>query len=54
MATQYAYDNMYSSPEFEYQAEELKKRLKYSMANFAQVRFMRSMKMQMSLTQDAD
>jgi len=54
MATQYSYEDMYSSPEIEYQAEELKKRLKYSMANFAQVRFRRAMKMQMALIEDAE
>ena len=54
MATQYAYENMYSSPEFEYQAEELSKRLKFSMANFAKVRFIRSMKMQMSMIETND
>lgn len=47
MVTQYSYENIYNTPEIEYQAEELQKRLKYSVANFAKVRFMRSMKMRM-------
>ena len=49
MATQYSFDNMYSTPESEYHAEELKKRLQYSMANFAQLRFKRAMKLRMQL-----
>ena len=54
MATHYSYEDMYSSPEVEYQAEELSKRLKFSMANFAQARFKRAMMMQMSLIKDAE
>ncbi len=48
MATQYSYENMYGSPEFEYQAEELRKRLQYTVANFAQIRFRREMKARMA------
>ena len=50
MTTQYAY-NTYATPELEYQAEELQKRLKCSMANFAQERFKHSVKMHVSYVQ---
>ena len=39
MASQYAY----SLPEFEYQAEELKKQMRSKKANFAYLRFKKSM-----------
>lgn len=51
MAIQYAYENLLDAPEFEYQAEELKKKLQSAMANFAQIRFKRAMKARISLTQ---
>ncbi len=44
MASQYAY----SSPEFEYQAEVLKKQMQSTKANFAYLRFKKSMLMQLS------
>ena len=49
MNSQYAYVNTYTIPEIEYQAEELSKRLKYSMANFANMRFICSVKMRMNV-----
>ena len=52
MATQYSYNELYSIPESEYHAEELQKRLQFSMANFAQIRFKRSMQMRMTLISD--
>ncbi len=48
MANQYSINNNYSLPEIEYQAEELRKRLLFSMANFAQVRFLRAVKRRMA------
>ena len=51
MATQYSYENMYSTPEFEFQVEEMRKRLKSKVANFAQVRFRCAMKMQLPQTE---
>ena len=39
-------------PEADYQAEELQKKLKYSMANFAQVRFKHYMKMRLTVVQN--
>jgi len=47
MAAQYSYENTYTSPEFEYQAQETRKKLKYMVANFAQVRFRSLIKSQM-------
>ena len=49
MNSQYAYENTYSIPEIEFQAEELSKRLKYSMANFANMKFICSVKMRMAI-----
>ena len=49
MTSQYSFNDEYSTPEVEYKVEELQKRLQYSMANFAQVRFKRAMKMRMLL-----
>ena len=54
MATQYSYAENYTTPEFEYQAEELKKRLQYSMANFAQIRFKRAMQMRLSIVENQE
>ena len=51
MATQYSY-NDYLKPEFEYQAEELQKRLQFSMANFAQLRFKRAMQMRLAVVEN--
>ena len=48
MATQYAFNPDFLTPEFEFQAEELKKKLRFSLANFAQIRFKRSVQMRMS------
>ena len=53
MATQYSY-NEYSTPEYEYHAEELKKRLLCSMANFAQLRFKRAVQMRMTLPENEE
>ncbi len=49
MTSQNVDEKSYFAPECDYQAEELSKRLKFSMANFGQQRFIRSMKMQMEL-----
>ena len=43
MAAQFSYGNSYDSPKKEYQAEVLKKRLLGSKANFAYLRFKKSM-----------
>ena len=40
-------------PEFEYQVEEMKKKLHCSMANFAHIRFKRAVEMRMSVVKDA-
>ncbi len=50
MAANYSYDEDNSAAKFEFQAEELRKRLQFSMANFALLKFKRSMQMQMKLT----
>ena len=52
MATQYSYDDLYSTPQFEYKAEELKKKLQFSMANFAQLRFKRAVQMRLAMDED--
>ena len=52
MATQHSFKNGFICPEFEYQVEELKKRLQYSVANFAQLRFKRAIQMRMSVVAD--
>ena len=52
MATQYSYGEAHSTPETEYQAEQLQKRLMYKMANFAQIRFKRAMQLRMSVTEN--
>ena len=49
MTAQYEYNDSFSAPELEYKVQELQKKLKYSMANFAQVRFKRAIKMRTSL-----
>ena len=54
MATQFSFNEALSTPESEYHAEELKKRLQFSMANFAQIRFKRSMQMRMVLIDELD
>ena len=51
MSTQYSYSEALT-PEFEYHAEEIKKRMLFQMANFAQVRFKRSMQFRMTLNED--
>ena len=48
MATQYSYENISSTAEFEYQAEELRKRMQYAKANFAYIKFKRAMQSRMS------
>ena len=52
MATQYSYQDTFFSPESEYHAEQLKKRLQYQMANFAKIRFKRLVQMRMSPIED--
>ena len=52
MATQYSYSEAYLTPESEFRAEELKKRMMSEMANFAQIRFKRSMQLMMSILED--
>ena len=49
MTPNYSYDDENSAAKIEYQAEELSKKLRYSMANFAQLRFKRAMQFRMSL-----
>ena len=49
MTPNYSYDDENSAAKIEYQAEELSKKLRYSMANFAQLRFKRAMKLRMQL-----
>jgi len=49
MTPNYSYDEENSAAKFEYQAEELSKKLRFSMANFAQLRFKRAMQFRMSL-----
>ena len=49
MATQYSFKETFTSPEFEYQVEELRKKLHGSVANFAQIRYRKSMQMRMSI-----
>ena len=49
MATQLSCEKNYFAPEFEFQVEELKKRLHGTVANFAQIRFKRAMQMRMSV-----
>ena len=51
MATQYSY-NWYDTPEFEYQVEELQKRLRNEKANYAYIKFRRSMEIRLSLVND--
>ena len=51
MATQYSY-SWYGSPEFEYQVEELQKRLRNEKANYAYIKFRRSMERRLSLVND--
>lgn len=51
MATQYSY-SLYNSPEFEFQVEELRKRLRNEKANYAYVKFRHSMERRMSLVND--
>ena len=48
MAAQYSMNLNFVIPEMEYQAEELRKRLLFSMANFAQVRFLSAVKKRMN------
>ena len=47
MAMQYTNNEAYSLPEIEYRAELLRKKLLYSMANFAQVKFHWAMRARM-------
>jgi hypothetical protein len=54
MTTQYSYNELYSTPESEYHADELKKRLHGSLANFAQIRFKRAMRLRMALLENQD
>ena len=52
MATQLSYEENFFTPEFEYQVEEMKKRLYGSLANFAQIRFKRAVQMRMSVVNE--
>jgi len=49
MTQNYSYDDENSNARIEYRAEELSKRLRFSMANFAQLRFIRAMQSRISL-----
>ncbi len=53
MANQNSLKGDYISPELDYRAEELQKKLRYSMANFAQIRFKRAIKLRISLEESA-
>ena len=52
MATQYSYDDLFNSPEFEYQVEELRKRLRGEKANYAYLKFRRSMERRLSIVNE--
>ena len=52
MSIQYACENMFLSPEFEYKAEELKKKMQCTMANFAQIRFRKAMQARLIVASD--
>ena len=52
MASQYSYSEAYNSPENEYYSEQLEKRLRYSMANFALIKFKRYMQHRMSMLEE--
>ena len=52
MATQLSCENLYFNPEFEYQVEEMRKRLHDSVANIAQIRFKKAIQKRMSVVND--
>ncbi len=52
MATQYSYDELFNSPEFEFQVEELRKRLRAEKANYAYLKFKRSMEKSLSIVNE--
>ena len=54
MATQLSCDNLYFNPEFEYQVEEMKKRLHDTVANIAQIRFRKAIQQRMSVVNERD
>ncbi len=49
MTQNFSYDDENSYAKIEYLAEELSKRLRFSMANFAQLKFKRAMQYRISL-----
>ena len=51
MAAQYSYI-LDKSPEFEFQVEEMQKRLRNEKANYAYIKFRRSMERRLSLVND--
>ena len=48
MATPHTTQELYNIPKFEFLVEERVKKLQYSLANFAQLRFKRAVQMRLS------